>query len=44
MFEFLCKNKGEIVLHLGSGSGIDVLQAFKYVGKNGKVYGLDMID
>lgn len=35
---------GEVVLDLGSGGGIDVLQASKLVGKKGKVYGLDMTD
>lgn len=36
--------EGEIVLDLGSGGGIDVLAAAKYVGKSGKVYGLDMTE
>jgi ubiquinone/menaquinone biosynthesis C-methylase UbiE len=36
--------EGEMVLDLGSGGGIDVLQASKYVGESGKVYGLDMTD
>lgn len=36
--------EGEIVLDLGSGGGIDVLMASKYVGETGKVYGLDMTD
>lgn len=36
--------EGEVVLDLGSGGGIDVLAASKYVGKTGKVYGLDMTD
>lgn len=36
--------EGEIVLDLGSGGGIDVLIASKYVGDTGKVYGLDMTD
>jgi arsenite methyltransferase len=36
--------KGETVLDLGSGGGIDVLISSKYVGKTGKVYGLDMTD
>ncbi|MEL7565745.1 MAG: arsenite methyltransferase [Dehalobacterium sp.] len=35
---------GEIVLDLGSGGGIDVFLASKYVGANGHVYGLDMTD
>lgn len=35
---------GETVLDLGSGGGIDVLAASKYVGSTGKVYGLDMTD
>jgi ubiquinone/menaquinone biosynthesis C-methylase UbiE len=36
--------EGETVLDLGSGGGIDVLMASRHVGKNGKVYGLDMTD
>jgi arsenite methyltransferase len=36
--------KGEIVLDLGSGGGIDVFISSKYVGETGKVYGLDMTD
>lgn len=36
--------EGETVLDLGSGGGIDVLAASKYVGKTGKAYGLDMTD
>lgn len=36
--------KGEKVLDLGSGGGIDVLISAKYVGETGKVYGLDMTD
>jgi SAM-dependent methyltransferase len=35
---------GETVLDLGSGGGLDVLAASKYVGPEGKVYGLDMTD
>lgn len=35
---------GEKVLDLGSGGGIDVLMASKYVGSTGWVYGLDMTD
>lgn len=35
---------GEKVLDLGSGGGIDVFIASKYVGQSGKVYGLDMTD
>ncbi len=35
---------GEVVLDLGSGGGIDVLQAAQLVGEQGKVYGLDMTD
>jgi SAM-dependent methyltransferase len=34
--------KGETVLDLGSGGGIDVLLSAKRVGPTGKVYGLDM--
>lgn len=36
--------KGEIVLDLGSGGGIDAFISSKYVGQEGKVYGLDMTD
>ncbi|MCT8975173.1 arsenite methyltransferase [Clostridium sp. CX1] len=36
--------KGETVLDLGSGGGIDVFISSKYVGEEGKVYGLDMTD
>jgi SAM-dependent methyltransferase len=36
--------EGEAVLDLGSGGGIDVLAASKYVGATGKAYGLDMTD
>lgn len=35
---------GEVVLDLGSGSGIDVLLSARRVGPEGKVYGLDMTD
>ncbi|MGE5676984.1 MAG: arsenite methyltransferase [Pseudomonadota bacterium] len=36
--------EGETVLDLGSGGGIDVLLASRYVGSTGKLYGLDMTD
>ena len=36
--------EGETVLDLGSGGGIDVLAASRYVGQTGKVYGLDMTE
>lgn len=36
--------EGETVLDLGSGGGIDVLMASRFVGNSGKVYGLDMTD
>jgi arsenite methyltransferase len=36
--------KGETVLDLGSGGGIDVLISAKLVGVTGKAYGLDMTD
>lgn len=36
--------EGEHVLDLGSGGGIDVLMASRFVGPSGKVYGLDMTD
>jgi len=37
-------NRGEVVLDLGSGGGIDVFLSAKRVGPTGKVYGLDMTD
>ena len=37
-------HKGDVVLDLGSGGGIDVLLSAKRVGPGGKVYGLDMTD
>jgi arsenite methyltransferase len=36
--------KGQVVLDLGSGGGIDVLLSAKRVGASGKAYGLDMTD
>jgi SAM-dependent methyltransferase len=36
--------RGETVLDLGSGGGIDVLLSARRVGPAGKVYGLDMTD
>jgi arsenite methyltransferase len=36
--------RGETVLDLGSGGGIDVLLSAKRVGPDGKVYGIDMTD
>jgi len=36
--------KGEVLLDLGSGGGIDVFISSKYIGEKGKVYGLDMTD
>lgn len=36
--------EGETVLDLGSGGGIDVLIASRFVGDTGKIYGLDMTD
>lgn len=36
--------KGETVLDLGSGGGINVLMAAKHVGATGRVFGLDMTD
>ena len=33
--------EGEVVLDLGSGGGVDVFQASKLVGENGRVIGLD---
>ncbi len=36
--------EGETVVDLGSGAGIDVFIAAKYVGKTGKAIGVDMTD
>ena len=36
--------EGETILDLGSGGGIDVLMASRFVGDTGQVYGLDMTD
>src|ERR1700758_3050626 len=36
--------RGETVLDLGSGGGIDVLLSARRVGPTGKAYGLDMTD
>lgn len=36
--------KGEVVLDLGSGGGIDVLLSARRVGPQGRAYGLDMTD
>lgn len=36
--------KGETMLDLGSGGGIDVLISARFVGETGKPYGLDMTD
>jgi arsenite methyltransferase len=37
-------SRGEVVLDLGSGGGIDVLLSAERVGPTGKAYGLDMTD
>lgn len=37
-------NRGEVVLDLGSGGGIDVLLSAKRVGPEGRAIGLDMTD
>src|SRR3712207_8518305 len=37
-------SRGEVVLDLGSGGGIDVLLSAKRVSPGGKAYGLDMTD
>ncbi len=37
-------NRGETVLDLGSGGGIDVILSARRVGPTGKAYGLDMTD
>ena len=36
--------RGQTVLDLGSGGGIDVLLAARLVGRHGRVYGLDMTE
>jgi len=38
------EQRGQTVLDLGSGGGIDVLLSAKRVGPTGKAYGLDMTD
>ncbi len=42
--EFANLQLGEVVVDLGSGSGIDVFLAAKKVGESGKVIGIDMTD
>ncbi len=37
-------HRGEVVLDLGSGGGIDVILSAKRVGPTGTAYGLDMTD
>ena len=37
-------NEGETLVDLGSGGGIDCFIAAKRVGRNGRVYGVDMTD
>jgi arsenite methyltransferase len=37
-------HRGQVVLDLGSGGGIDVLLSARRVGPTGKAYGLDMTD
>lgn len=41
---FVDLKRGEIVVDLGSGAGIDAFLASKLVGKEGKVIGIDMTD
>lgn len=36
--------KGDIVVDLGSGSGVECFQAAEMVGESGRVYGIDMTD
>jgi arsenite methyltransferase len=43
-FDLANLQKGEDVLDLGSGSGMDVFVAALHVGENGTVTGLDMTD
>jgi arsenite methyltransferase len=37
-------HEGEVVLDLGSGGGLEVIQSAKRVGPGGQAYGLDMTD
>ena len=37
-------HEGEVVLDLGSGGGLEVIQSAKRVGPTGQAYGLDMTD
>jgi arsenite methyltransferase len=41
---FVDLKKGEILVDLGSGAGIDAFLASKFVGNEGKVIGIDMTD
>src|SRR4030095_5720515 len=41
---FVDLKKGETIVDLGSGAGIDVFLVSKVVGKEGKVIGIDMTD
>src|SRR5919108_6439239 len=42
--KFADLQKGEIVVDLGSGAGIDVFLSFKWVGASGRIIGIDMTD
>src|SRR5665648_407394 len=41
---FVDLKRGETIVDLGSGAGIDAFLASKLVGKEGKVIGIDMTD
>ncbi|WP_276388510.1 methyltransferase domain-containing protein [Eudoraea chungangensis] len=43
-FDFANLNKGEVVVDLGSGSGMDVFFAANQVGPSGEVIGIDMTE
>src|ERR671924_129047 len=42
--KFANLQKGEIVVDLGSGAGIDVFLSSKWVGASGRIIGIDMTD
>ncbi len=43
-FDLADLSEGQVVVDLGSGSGMDAFYAAEKVGKNGKVIGIDMTD
>lgn len=41
-YEMMCIQKGDTVLDIGCGPGVDTVELSSYVGPNGKVYGIDI--